>query len=429
VPHDDHDTGKVAVPPRAKTSMSRTSQRLAGWIADRPILPTAASAVFGYYAAAGAFDLESLRLRRLVEARTQAMVADVFDVIETAIAAEFDHPRESVTFEYDTKLVLPAELTLGQIYRIARARAAPGADPVALSHWAHRTAADGGETTDGANRYRDPLAPDGWDGEDLDPQTLVDRGEYLTRFVIEALIDGDMRDAVNDAEYEDFEVSLDLAPDERARMAALAQETLEADLATTFERVPDDVEATYEWAVEYSQAHQERDEYFRDLLADAQAGNAAAASAIRSEYKFRTVEDPTGLFSDDERDLPYLETQYARVGVIYDGMIDMYRDAGLPIDGAFKKSIVFAIIAAQIWLDDVEDFPADREDGQLTPVTAEYVLADSDRAAYDAIVDATEQYVHLARQYARRSDSPLTGIATEYIYRSGDPSVLPGSHG
>jgi len=43
------------------------------------------------------------------------------------------------------------------------------------------------------------------------------------------------------------------------------------------------------------------------------------------------------------------------------------------------------------------------------------------------VVDVTEQYLDLAKTYATRADSPLTGIAVEYIYRSGEPDVLPGS--
>jgi GntR family transcriptional repressor for pyruvate dehydrogenase complex len=35
--------------------------------------------------------------------------------------------------------------------------------------------------------------------------------------------------------------------------------------------------------------------------------------------------------------------------------------------------------------------------------------------------------VRLAAEHATTADSPLTGIATEYIYRSGTPEVLPGS--
>jgi hypothetical protein len=107
-------------------------------------------------------------------------------------------------------------------------------------------------------------------------------------------------------------------------------------------------------------------------------------------------------------------------------MLDLYRLAGLDIDDEFAKAIVLAIIGAQVWLDDVDDYDDDRAEGQLTPVTAEYLLAPDDEAAYRRVVDVTEQYLDLAKTYATAADSPLTGVAVEYIYRSGDPGVLPG---
>jgi hypothetical protein len=80
-----------------------------------------------------------------------------------------------------------------------------------------------------------------------------------------------------------------------------------------------------------------------------------------------------------------------------------------------------------VWLDDVDDFEADMAEGQLTPVTAEYLVWEDDREAYEAVVDVTTDYLGAAVEHATASDSPLTGIATEYIYLSGDPGVLPGA--
>jgi len=390
----------------------------AGWLADRPAFPTSVRAVFGYYGHSGVFDLESLRLKSTVDDRTEAMVEDVFTMIESALAEEFG--VESVTFEYDTKLILPAQLTLGHLYREARIRSDD--DPVADSTWAGRVA-----NRVESDRYRNPEDPGQWAGTPADAAALVDRAEYLTRVVIEALLDGDMRDAVNDEEYDDFEVSITIEPDKYETVARVAQETLEAHLTETLAALPDEVEEIYDWAVDLSEAHQDRDPRFRELYEHARQGDADAAQAIREEYRDATFDVDTDVFTDAERELPYLKTQYARVGVIYDAMIEMYRRTGLPVNEAFKRSIVLAIIGAQIWLDDVDDYGVDLEDGQLTPVTAEYVLADSDREAARRVREITERYLDLARENATDSESPLTGIATEYIYHSGDPHVLPGA--
>ncbi|QSG11596.1 Uncharacterized protein HSBGL_1172 [Halapricum desulfuricans] len=391
----------------------------AGWLARRSTLPTAVRAVFGYYGHTGRFDLASLRLKSTVDDRTEAMVEDVFTSVESALAREFG--VESVSFEYDTKLLLPAELTLGYLYRRAQRRA-DGVDPVAESTWASRV-----DDAVGSEAYRAPTDPAEWDTDPDDPRELVDRAEYLTQVVIGALLDGDMRDAVNDAEYEDFEVSFDVDREERARVARVAQETLQADLEHRLEALPDELTEIYEWAVDLSEAHQDRDPHFRDLYERAREGDGDARTSIEAEYRDAPFDADTDVFTDEERDLPYLWTQYARVGVIYDAMIEMYRAAGLPVETAFKRSIVLSIVAAQIWLDDVDDYGADVADGQLTPVTAEYLLAEGDREAARRVRDLTEQYLDLARTYAAETESPLTGIATEYIYLSGDPDVLPGT--
>lgn len=412
-----------------KTTFRR---RLAGWLAERDAVPTTGQAVLGYYADSGVFDRESIQLKRVVDRRTEAMIADAFGPVEAALADAFDVDPADVAFSYDTKLTMPAELTLGQIYRTARQRAHDGADPVALSMWAAGSAErDDLEENDvaGPVTFRQSISEAQWQTGPSSPQDLVDGGDYLTRLVLAALIDGDMRDAINDAEFEDFAVGFDVTPDERRRVAEIAQETLESELEATFDRLPEEVREIYEWAVDLSERHQDRDPHFRDLFEAARDGDQAAREQIRTEYRDASLsafDTDVDLFEDVET-LPYLKTQYARVGVIYDGMIEMYRRAGLPVDEAFKRSIVLAIIGAQIWLDDLDDYADDRLDGQLTPVTAEYVLADDPATAYRQVVSISEGYFDLAEEFATRTDSPLTGIATEYIYRSGDPSVLPGA--
>ncbi|MFB6074389.1 MAG: hypothetical protein ABEJ89_05205 [Haloarculaceae archaeon] len=377
----------------------------AGWLAGASAVPTSLRAVFGYYADAGVFDYDSLALKREVDRRTERMIDDVFALVESELAAEFD--RESVSFEYDTKLVLPAQLTLGYVYRAARKRAA--GDPV------------GDDIATGVPAVDpDEMGPD----PDLPPAEMVRRAEQMTRLAIEALIDGDMRDAINDDEFEDFAVDVDADP---RRVAEIAQSTLETDLQSKLDGLPPVVERTYRDAVEYSEAHQARDEHFRELMTAAAEGDDDARRTIREEYKFADFEERPAIFSDEDLQLAYLRTQYARVGVLYDAMIDLYGLAGLDIEDAFAKAIVLAIVGAQVWLDDVDDYADDRREGQLTPVTAEYFLAPDDEAGYRRVVDVAEQYLDRAKAYATEADSPLTGVAIEYIYRSGHPEVLPGS--
>ena len=378
-------------------------------LANRRRLPTALRAVLGYYADTGVFDYGSLSLKSEIDDRTERMLDDVYDRIEDALAEEFGRPVE---FSYDTKLILPARLTLGYVYRAARQDA--DTDPV------------GEDIATGVPPVEEAVL----DGESptLSPRERVVRAEQMTRLSIEALVDGDMRDAINDAEFEDFDVDFDATEADRRRVAEVAQATLQSHLDGLLADLPDSVAEAYQWAVDYSEAHQDRDDYFRELMEAAETGDDEAVEAIRSEYKFADYDEPPATLSADERALPYSKTQYARVGVIYDGMLDLYRLAGLDIDDDFAKAIVLAIIGAQVWLDDVDDYADDRAEGQLTPVTAEYLLRPDDRAAYNHVVDITEQYLDLAKAYATAADSPLTGVAVEYIYRSGDPEVLPGHH-
>ncbi len=372
-------------------------------------LPTAVRSVLGYYADTGVFDYASLSLKSEIDDRTDEMVADVETRIEDALAEEFGHPVE---FSYDTKLILPAQLTLGYVYRAARDDA--DSDPVS------------GEIATGVP----PVEEAALDGEQptLTPRERVVRAEQMTRLSIEALVDGDMRDAINDAEFEDFEVDFDADESDRRRVAETAQATLQSHLDGLLADLPDSVGEAYQWAVDYSEAHQDRDDHFRALMTDAEDGDDDAVEAIREEYKFADYDEQPATLSAEEQALPYSKTQYARVGVIYDGMLDLYRLAGLDIEDDFAKAIVLAIIGAQVWLDDVDDYADDRAEGQLTPVTAEYLLAPDDRAAYNHVVDITEQYLDRAKAYATAADSPLTGVAVEYIYRSGKPDVLPGHH-
>ena len=351
-------------------------KRAAGLIAGTERLPTSVRAVFGYYADAGVFDAGSLRLKLRADDAVEEMIREAFAEIEDAVAAEFGY--EYVSFAYDTKLVMPAKLTLGYLYRI-------------LDQSAHYEA------------------------------------EAVTRLAVEALLDGDMRDAINDAEYDDFVVDFETTADDRARIAEVAQELLQARVEDQFSQYPDSVRAVYDWAVDISEAHQDDDEQFRALMSRAQDGDEEALDEIERSYKYADFETQPDVFTQEELELPYLKTQYDRVGVIYDAMIEMYRETGFEIPDAFKRSIVLAIIGAQLWLDDLDDYEADLRDGQLTPVTAEYLLAASGAEAKSSVVEISESYLDRASTEATVADSTLTGIATEYIYRDGDPEKLPTS--
>jgi len=358
-------------PSTQETTMLRSG---AGWLANQEAFPTSLRAVFGYYADAGVFDARSLQLKRRVDREVAAMIDTAFTEVEEAIAAEFGY--SFVSFEYDTKLVLPAKLTLGYLYR------------------------------------------------DL-PESRHDEAEAMTRLAVEALIDGDMRDALNDDEFEDFVVDFDTEPGDRRIVAEIAQEVLQARVEAKFADVPEEIHDAYDWAVERSEAHQQQDPQFRSLLERAREGEESALAAIRDTYKYADFEEPPAVFTEAERELPYIRTQYDRVGVIYDGMIEMYCCGGFEIPDAFRRSIVLAIIGAQIWLDDLDDYEADMAEGQLTPVTAEYLLADSGADARQSVVDISESYLDRAREQATAADSTLTGIATEYIHRDGSPDLLP----
>lgn len=349
--------------------------RSAGWLARRETLPAAARAVFGYYAHSGVFDLGSLRLKNRVDSFIEAVTREAFSDIEEALASEFEY--DFVSFAYDTKLLLPANLTLGYLYR-----------------------------------HTDESAHDG--------------AEKMTQLAVEALLDGDMRDALNDGEFEDFEVDFETDTEERRRVAEIAQEVLQGRVEEQFANHPTGVRDVYDWAVDISERHQKEDPHFRSLMDRALDGDGSALEEVRTEYKFAAFEEEPEVFTEEELSLPYIKTQYDRVGVIYDAMVRMYRHAGLPVEDDFHRSIVLAIIGAQLWLDDVDDYRDDMADGQLTPVTAEYLLAETDTEARENVVDISHQYLDRAKRQATAADSTLTGIATEYIVRDGRPDVLPG---
>ena len=399
--------------------------RLARLVADADRVPTAQRAVLGYYAETGTFDARALELKSRVDSVMDEVLDEVYGECERALAAEFGVSEDEVSFTYETKLTLPAELTLGYLFRRARSEATAGYDPLAdgrsrkLPAWVPRP--DGRPDTT-AHRNR----------TNREAERVVADAREMTAFVVAALLDGDMRDAINDEEFGDFVVTID-GNREKERVAEVAQSCLQSRVEAGFASYPDGVREAYDHAVEVSEAHQAQDERFRELMAtasgdsDGELSREEARAAIETEYRNRPMADDDHPFTREELDLPYLTTQYDRVGVIYHGMLEMYRAAGFEIEPAFERSIVFAIIGAQVWLDDVDDYRADVAEGQLTPVTAEYLLASADRDAFEAVVDISNAYFDRARSYADEADSTLTGIAVEYILYSGDVSHLPGA--
>jgi len=392
---------------------------LAGRLAAVERLPTSARAVFSHFAKGGGLELDAIGLKSTVDRTVEGMVDSAFGPVEEAIAEEFDYDPDAVGFEYETKLLRPAELTLGRLYRAATDRAEDGFDPVAREV---RPGIGGRLAGLVGMASSDPIEP-----EFSHLVREVEHAERVTELVVVALLDGDMRDAINDDEYGDFHTEMPTSESERERIAELAQSTLEADVERRFDRFPEGVREAYDRAVDVSEAHQKEDGTFREMLAAAREGDPGAGEQIREQYRDADFEDPPDYFAPGDLELPYLRTQYGRVGVIYEGMIAMYREAGIEIDEAFQRSIVLSIVGAQIWLDDVDDFEADMAEGQLTPVTAEYLLAESDAEAYRRIRGVTDRYLGAARRHAVASDAPLTAIAIEYIRHSGSPSVLPGS--
>lgn len=389
--------------------------RGADWLASMEGLPISFRAIVGYYADTGVFDYRSIKVKRHVDRKIDEIITSAFASVENELRDEYQDP--GIEFEYETKLTLPAELTLGYLYRRVLEASPKDFNPIT------KTA-----KTRSMEHFRLPFVKE---RERRRTERLVEKHrqlvdnvdmmERVTQLVVEALIDGDMRDALNDEEFEDFEIRPAIDDASKIRqMAETAQRTLQNSIENRLKEFPDAVSEAYHEAVTISERHQEADDRFREMLA-----RSDNREAIRQNYKYDTSNSSPELFDQEIVELPYFKTQYDRVGVIYDGMIDMYRGAGLSINSDFKRSIVLAIIGAQIWLDDVGDYEEDVREGQLTPVTAEYALADSQATAYRNIVAVAETYFDFAKEYATESGTPLTGIAVEYIYRKGDPSQLP----
>lgn len=352
------------------------------------VLPPKVRALASYVASARAPSaLPMVALQRTAQSEVDGMVSRAFDRVESALeraladgalrladGAVVAEPR----FEYDTRLLLPAMLTHAQVHLLA------GDAPV--------------------GSWLPGRSPDA---------SMLEAGRDATSMVVRALLDGDMRDAINDGEFEDFETNL--RP--KRRVAELAQDRLFEDVEAWFDdpTTPPAVVEHYRHAVEVSETHQDTDEAFGRLLRRYRTVEGeereAAAAAIREEYAFAEPQDPPALF-ESEFELPYFATQYERVGILYEDMLRMYEAAlDVSFDDGFTRAIVLMVIAAQIGLDDTDDYPEDRTE-QLTPVTAELALAEDGQSGVENVRGVLEEYLDRAE---RSSDDHLTGIAIEYI--------------
>jgi len=362
-------------------------------------------------------------LQGWVEDTLDEFLADAFNAIEARLQEELGY--DDVEFEYDTKLTLPVELTLGYLYRRALDNCDEDINPITedvktpvMEYF--RIPYDKKHERRRRERMK-RRASDVFD--------FVEQAERVARLCTEALLDGDMRDAINDDEYEDFETNLRLSTEEKAEVACVAQSCLRERVEHQLAQFPDAVAEQYDAAVNESNAHQATDEHFRALMTQAlESDDPEAIESIETEYKYAEYDRDPDVLTQEEQEWPYSKTQYERVGVIYDGMIEMFRAAGITIEDEFKHAIVLSIIGAQIWLDDIDDFDADWAENQLTPVTAEYIVADSEPEAYERVVEVASRYLDEAIESAVKSESNLTGIAAEYIYLSGNPDQLPRYH-
>lgn len=379
-------------------------------------LPPSLRAVSGHYAdsdmSAGE-GREAIGIQLHVEDRKEDFLEEIFGWVEEELEREFD--SENVSFSYDTKLTFPAELALGYVYE--------NASPNLPSGYSILTRQPGSLTDrfvepieDKKHRRREKERIEG-DHEQLLEE--VERAEELTDLVIGLLIEGDMRDALHDEEYEDFVTRPSLPG---RTVAETAKETLQENLKPRLDGYPGEVEKAYEEAVELSMEHQREDQEFREMFErarDSSGGEKEILSPYRdADTRFPFSLDWTGT------ELPYFVSQYERVGVLYDGMFEMYDRAGIDIEDDFKRSIVLATIGAQIWLDDVDDLLEDWKNSQLTPVTAEILSSGSGEETYQTIVSLKDEYLDTARFYARSSNSDLAGIGIEYIDLKGGESNL-----
>lgn len=349
--------------------------------------------------------LNAIKLQQHISNQKDENLEELFESVESELSSE---TSESVDFFYDTKLTFPAELALGKLYGEARSELP---EKYSLTKCGVETGIKGMLNPIGENDSRNIRT----ENEHQNVLDNVSRAEEFTDLVIGLLVEGDMRDAIQDDEYCDFETDAQI---EGAHLAETAQETLFKELQPQLENYPAEVKEAYEKAVNSGMSHQQEDKDFRRMFEEAQE-NPDEAEDIVKPYRNGNI-DASFSLDWSGTDLPFFGSQYERVGVLYDGMFEMYDQAELETEGDFKRSVVLSTIGAQIWLDDVDDLNEDWENGQLTPVTAEILTSQTKEQAYSNIVSMKNQYLDAAREYAVKSKSDLASISIEYINRRGE---------
>jgi hypothetical protein len=386
-----------------------------GKISESGLLPNSVRAVLGHYGR-GEMSLaegkNAIDLNLHIKDRKEDFMQELFDDVAAEIGERAG--EEDVDFSYDTKLTFPAEITLGKIYEEAQAQL-PG-DYDALNREAGTLLEKKFASEEKVQDKRERI-----ENEHEAELLRVEEGEVFTDLVMGLLVEGDMRDAIHDEEYEDFETDSSM---DDAEVAEIAQQTLLEELQPRLDEYPEEVRDAYGRAVDLSMGHQEEDEEFRRMFEEARE-NPGDAEEIIEPYRSGDTESRFSL-DWSEVNMPFFASQYERVGVLYDGMFEMYEEAGFSIDDDFKRSMVLSTIGAQIWLDDVDDLEEDWNNGQLTPVTAEVLTSETGEEAYENIVSMKDEYLDAAREYAVKSDSDLASIGIEYIDKRGEQLDLKG---
>jgi hypothetical protein len=386
-----------------------------GKISESGLLPNSVRAVLGHYGR-GEMSLaegkNAIELNLHIEDRKEDFMQELFDEVAAEIGERSG--EEDVDFSYDTKLTFPVELTLGKIYEEAQENLPADYDVLdgeAGTFLERRFASD-----EKLRKRRERIEKE-YEAEIL----RVREGEVFTDLVMGLLVEGDMRDAIQDDEYGDFETNASIEDEE---VAEIAQRTLLEELQPGIEEYPEGVRDAYEKAFDLSMSHQKKDKEFRRMFKDARENPEDAEEIIRP---YRDGETESRFSLDwSEVNMPFFASQYERVGVLYDSMFEGYEEAGFPIDDDFRRSMVLSTIGAQIWLDDVDDLEEDWKNGQLTPVTAEVLTSETGEEAYENIVTMKDEYLDAAREYAVKSDSDLASIGIEYIDKRGEQLDLKG---
>ncbi|MFB6143826.1 MAG: hypothetical protein ABEJ98_00805 [Candidatus Nanohaloarchaea archaeon] len=278
---------------------------------------------------------------------------------------------EEIDISYETKLYLPLEILLGLIYE--------------------------------RNGYRAGERPE-----------EVEEAEDLFRNLAGLFLEIDLRDAVIDDELEKMKITGGEVDPEKLfedGREALKREYYDEGL----ESYGSEISSIYDKGIEIAMEHQRSQDEFEKVMGEARRKNSF--DELMSLYRDADLEDMIG---ERIEALPYFATQYERVAVLYDAVISILAEKGLEISDEDREAIIYDVIGAQIWLDDVSDLKQDIEDDQLTPVTAEIARASDLEEAQQSIRELKDDYLDEAREKAKESDSVLQEIAVEYIDLKGE---------